>query len=498
MDEATARDYLARGLYELSQKQAAWDYRERNYRGDQDLPFAPDGVNAEYRALREQSIANWLGLAVDAPVQRCRVDGFRTGRSSDADLTTWNEVWQPNKLDARQRIPFTQMFIHGRGLMSVWPNARNRKTPVIAVENGKRVHLEPDPENPFETKWALKTFSIKAPPPSGLVLPDGVDPLRRPVDVAIVYDADTFVRFERVGLGTSMPDVTGNWQIVGAIRANPLKAVPFVPFDLNVDADGVPHSALEPLIPAQNAINTIRFNTLLAMQFSAFRQRVFVGYDPVVRDAAGNPVYAKDADGTTDKLDANGLKVPVLNSPGRVGVDRALVFPGKDTKVFDLTESNLKNYIEVLGEFLSQLFATGQIPPQYLLSRMANLSGDALTGAESTLASLVGELQRSMGESLEQVMRLANVARGDSEQDLASEVIWADTEARSFAQTIDAITKLISVSFPREAAFEMIPGATPPKVKRWMDLVGQEALDPVTQAIVDNVTRDAAATDLGA
>jgi hypothetical protein len=169
------------------------------------------------------------------------------------------------------------------------------------------------------------------------------------------------------------------------------------------------------------------------MQFSAFRQRVFTGYDPVVRDSTGNPVWQVAEDGVTPLLDSQGLQIPVVRSPGRIGVDRALVFPGEATKVFDLPESNLSNYITVLGEFLTDLFAVAQVPPQYLLNRMANLSGDALAGAESTLQSLVNDLQRWTGESLEQVMRLANRARGTDEPDLASEVVWADAEARSFA-----------------------------------------------------------------
>lgn len=489
MDQATAREYLARGLYEISHKAADWDYRERNYRGDQDLPFAPEGVNAEYESLREMSVANILGLAMDAPVQRCQVDGFRTGRTGEADLATWNEVWQPNRLDARQRIPFSQMYVHGRGLMSVWPNAKNLRSPFIRPENGKRVHVEMDAEDPFTPAWAVKTFSVAGPPASALILPAGHD-ASRGTDVAVVYDTTTWARFEKPGgVGGEMLTV-GNWQLVTG-GEHPLGEVPFVPFDNRPDADGVPQPAIEPLIPAQNAINTIRFNTLLAMQFSAFRQRVFTGYDPVVRDQQGNPVWQMAADGVTPLLDAQGQKVPVLNSPGRVGVDRALVFPGEATKVFDLPESNLDNYVTVLGDFLTEIFARGQIPPQYLLSRMANLSGDALAGAESTLASLVNDLKRWMGESLEQVMRLANRARGESGDDLASEVIWADAEARSFAQTIDAITKLVSVNFPREAAFELIPGATPQKVQRWLELAdtqadreAERASDPIGAALL--------------
>lgn len=489
MDEPTARDYLARGLYEITKKNPDWTRRENYYRGRQDLPFAPEGVNAEYLSLREMSVANWLSLAMDAPVQRCRADGFRTGRDKEADLTAWNEVWQPNKLDARQRIPYTQMVVHGRGLMSVWPNTKDRKSPIIRPENGARVHLEMDPEDPFTVKWTVKTFTIAAPPSSVLWVPPANDQ-RVPTEVAYVYDDESWARFEKPGLsgvegGAAL--IAGNWELKDA-GANPLGEAPFVPFDNRVDADGVPQSGIEPLMPAQDAINTIRFNTLLAMQFSAFRQRVFVGYDPVQRDGQNNIMHRMQADGTTPVLDGNGQKVPIINSPGRIGVDRALVFPGGDTKVFDLAESNLSNYSEVLGEFLTQLFAVGQIPPQYLLSRMANLSGDALAGAESTLASLVSDLQRWMGESLEQVMRLANRARGEQEADLASEVIWADAEARSFAQIIDAITKLISVNFPREAAFELIPGATPQKVKRWMDMSASEAMDPLMQQILKDTS----------
>ena len=475
MDESTARDYLARGLAHIEAERPNWKRREDYYRGRQDLPYAPQGVNAEYLSLREMSIANWLALAMDTPIQRLRAEGFRTGRDADADTTTWNEIWQPNKLDSRQRIVYTQMVVHKRGLMSVWPNPNNRKSPIIRPENGERVHLQMDPEDPFTVKWAVKTFTIEDGTGSNLVLPATFVSTRER-QVGVVYDATTWARFEKGGSTYS-----GDWVLTDG-GTHPLGEPPFVPFDNRQDADGNPQSAIEPLMPAQDAINTIRFQTLLAMQFSAYRQRVFTGYDPVIKDAQGNVVFRKDANGEI-VLNADGQPIPVINSPGRIGVDRALIFPGADTKVFDLPESNLANYISVLGEFLSDLFAVGQVPPQYLLNRMANLSGDALAGAESTLQSLVTDLQRWTGESLEQVMRLANRARGEDEPDVASEVVWADAEARSFAQTIDGIVKLISVRFPTKAGFEMIPGATPPKVNRWMDMVAEEQeTDPVVRA----------------
>lgn len=456
--QVIARERLDMGEWELKTQEKPWDKRANYVAGDQDLPYAPEGVNAEYRQLQDMSIANWMEIAVKAPTQRLQVDGIKTGRDDEADKTAWNEIWQPNRLDSRQAIPYQEMYQHGRGVMSVSANPNNRKSPKIRPESGRRVWLGADEDDPFTHKWAVKIFNVRKRRESSLVLPPSMN-YTGSKRVGYVYDENEWFQYEAQG-GSS------NWQITNYGKHG-LNSLPFVAFDYNLDADGKPRSAIQTLIPQQDALNTIRFNTLLAMQFSAYRQRVFTGYDPVVRDNSGNPILRVGNDGQTI-LDSNGRPVPMLNSPGRLGVDRALVFPGADTKVFDLPESNLDNYIKVLSEFLTDFFAIGQIPPQYMLSRMANLSGDALAGAESTLQSLVKDLKRSAGESLEQVMRLANRARGEDHEDAGSEIIWADTEPRSFAQVVDAIGKLIAGGMARKDAWLMLPGATPPAVTKWV------------------------------
>ncbi|WP_037141767.1 phage portal protein [Rhodococcoides fascians] len=468
MDLRTARRYLDIGLRRLEAQLPQWNRRQEYFDGIQDDPFAPEGVNAEYMSLQKQSIANWLGIAMKAPVQRMRADGIMGG-DGKIDLDVWRNVIQPNHVDARQQIVYLQGQIHGRGIWSVSKNPSNPDRPKINVENSKRVWIEPDPADPFTGKFAVKTFSeeIGSDALNSLVLPASISAAVGTLWVAYVYDRTDWWRFERRGLN-------GEWESVRDGKHG-LGELPFVASDMNVDADGVPHSAIEALMPQQDAVNTIRFNTLLAMQFSAFRQRIISGYDPVVRDQQGNPVIKKDPTTGLPVLDADGFEQPLVRSPGRIGVDRALVFPGENTKAYDMAESNLDNYIKVYDDFLSSLFATGQVPPQYLLTRMANLSGDALTGAESTLKSLVAEMKRSAGEALESVVRLANIARGkEGKDDYSIEVVWGDTEAKSFAQIIDGVVKLIGAGFPKRAAFEMLPDATPPKVEGWMDLVDVE------------------------
>lgn len=475
MEETTARHYLEIGLAGLQKQAPLWQRREDYRDGKQDGPYAPEGVNAEYQSLQDQSIANWLGLAMKAPVQRMRAEGIRKGgKDGKVDLDTWNQVWQPNKLDARSPIVFLQMMTHGRGIWSVSKNLKNPKNPLVRVENGKRVWLEPDPENPFENKFAVKTFEVNdsvSATTSSLWLPSSASGsvVRGKLQVAYVYDAADWSKFEKRGEAFT---AGGNW-VLADQGSHGLGELPFVASDINVDADGVPHSGIEPLMPQQDALNTIRFNTLLAMQFSAYRQRVFTGYDPVAKDGDGNVLFEKKPDGTLI-LDKNGRPKPILNSPGRIGVDRALVFPGAGTKVYDLQESNLDNYVKVYQDFMTTFFAIGQIPPQYMLTRMANLAGDAMDGADATTKYLVKDLQGSAGESLETVMRLANRARGVAGDDYSTEIVWGDAAIRPFSQIIDAIVKLISQGFPKRSAFEMIPGATPPKVEGWMSQMEAE------------------------
>lgn len=487
MDVNVARGRIRIAIAELAKTAPDKEKRERYFRGDHDRPFAPSGVNVEYEELQEQAIANWIALAVGAPVQRLRGDSFETHVSADLDKALWRNVWQRNRMDSMQALPYRDMMMHGRGIMSVWPNKANKSQPIVRPESNEFVYLHPSEDDPFTNDWTVKTFTVNdySPQSGSLILPTGTPGTVR--TVAIVYDDESMIRFEKGGKSSN-----ADFEPVAA-GTHPMRENPFQTFDYRPDSKGQVWSPMDPLIPQQDAINTIRFNTLLAMQFSAFRQRIVVGFDPVVRDSDGGVVYQRNTDGSLI-LDGNGNPTPQLSSPGRVGVDRLLAFPGGDTKVFDLPESNLKNYIEVLSEFLTQFFATGQIPPQYLLSRMANLSGDALAGAESTLASLVQEIQEVGAESNEGIFRRGARCAGLESDFPDAEMNYADAEAKSFSQVVDGIQKLIATGFPRQDAWSMLPGATKQKVDGWVDHAENESFTNRIQAAARAFT-DATVTD---
>lgn len=474
-----AEQFLHIGVAALTAAQKDFDRRQANYEGDQQLPYAPEGVSLEYLELRNQAIANWLQVAMDAPVQRMEAESI-SDDAGKTDKDAWSD-WVAYDLETRQKIVYTQMMVHRGGMMSV-----SKAPPTVGgakarVENSRRVYLHPDPADPFETQFAVKMWTENERPSSGLWVPTAAMSTVGAKLVAVVYDSAECVRFEKPGT-----DGVGGWKQVKTTQHG-LGAIPFVEFGHNVDANNVAHPAIDQLIPMQNAINTIRFNTLLAMQFSAYRQRVATGYDPVLRDANGEIVYVKDKQGN-EIIGPDGQPVPQLRPSGRVGVDRLLVFPGSDTKVFDLDESNLQNYITVYTKFLTDLFSKAQTPPQYGIDRMANLSGDALAGAESTLTSLVNDLKREANSGIRKVFRLLDAARGTKPRNRHIE--WADTEPKSFTQIVDGVTKLIAAEFPRRGAYDMLPGATPTKVDQWMKQWADEQRHRAASLMLDQSTSD--------
>lgn len=67
------------------------------------------------------------------------------------------------------------------------------------------------------------------------------------------------------------------------------------------------------------------------------------------------------------------------------------------------------------------------------------------------------EKRESFGESWEQLIRLAAQMGGEAVADDA-EVVWRDSETRSFAQVVDGIVKLNQAGVPIEELLSEIPG----------------------------------------
>ena len=419
-----AVESLAAGMIDQHRHQTSRDGRigriERYLNGDHDLPYMPRGAKAEYKHLALRSITNWLPLISDTFAKGLFVDGYRPAKEID-NANPWT-YWQANGLDARQTIAHRGALEYGQSYVLVLPGDTG---PLIRPLSPTRVHalyLDQDDEWP---QYALVE--------SGTDMSGGK--LFRLYDNEATYTV-------RIG-----KDSVDKPELIYTEFHN-LGVTPLVRFRDRLDDNS--RGIIAPLINIQDRVNESVFSLMIALQYASFRQRWATGLAIPIDSESGKAI-----------------------EPFKAAVDRLWVTDSPDAKFGDFDQTEVGGHLETYASTVRSLAAIAQTPPHVLLGDLVNLSADALAAAEASTQRKIGEYETLFGESWEQVLRLAAAADGDSAgaTDDSAEVRWRDTEARSLAQTVDALGKMVQMlSVPAEAAWERIPGVTDQDVERWKTL----------------------------
>lgn len=398
----------------------------RYVRGEHDSVYVPRGARAEYRWLLRRSKVNMLRLVVAVLAQNLYVDGYRREKESD-DAKPW-EIWQANRLDARQHGIHRAALKYGIAYALVLPGEPH---PVITPMSPRRMTAYyADATN---DEWPM--FAIEVTPQQ--VMKDGkliTEQSVRLFDSTTVY---SFIANER----DQAPRYEG-------FAAHDLGVCPVIRYinEADLDEDESVSGEVEPLMTFQDQANSTTFNLLMAQQYAAFRQRW--------------------ATGMAIPIDENGQ----AREPLRAAVDRLWVGEEPTTKFGEFGETNLDGYLKSREETIRQMATVSQTPPYYLLGAVANLSAEALVAARDGLDRKTSERQSTYGEGHEQTLRLAGKASGDEEawKDIDAQVVWRDTSTRSLAATVDALGKLAqSLGVPMQELWEKIPGVTRQDIERW-------------------------------
>ncbi|WP_055693378.1 phage portal protein [Streptomyces prasinopilosus] len=416
---STARRLLKLREVEQPRLQRIADYMA----GDHSSVYVPAGARAEYRWLIERAKVKILPLVVTVVSQNMYVDGYRP-KGADDNASPWR-VWQANRLDARQHGVHRAALTYGASYVVVMPG---KPVPVITPFSPRRLTaLYADPVN---DEWPIYAIEDRV---------ENTAKGRRRV-VRLYDDQGRYTLVGNVdGSGLKLDE---NGVMHHGLGVCPV--VRFVNTD-DLDGDGV-IGEVEPLIDAQDQLNMTTFNLLMAQQYAAFRQRWVTGMAPP-QDDDGNPI-----------------------EPFRSRVDGLFVAEDADTKFGEFGQTDLKGYLESREATIRHMSTLSQVPPYHLLGQMVNLSAEALAAARDGLDRKIDERESLFGEGWEQALRLAGLAAGDQKawEDIQAQVVWRDTSARSLAQTVDALGKLVTMlGVPPQELWEKIPGVTQTDVERW-------------------------------
>jgi hypothetical protein len=399
----------------------------RYLRGTQGLPAVPTGVPDEVRRLAQMSRVNLIPLVVHVPAESLYVSGYRTQDGQD-DLESWS-AWQANKLDAKQTGVHRAALTYGASYVNVMPG---QPGPVVRGLSPRKVGVFYSDENDAWPVYAIENRRRM----------DGKKGYR-------LYD-DTAV-YELV-------EGSSRLELVGDPSQHDFPVTPFVRFRNLLDLDDDQVGEVEPLMPLQDQIDFTTFGLLVAQHYQAFRQRYIIGW-------------------TTDDE----------NEKAKAGASRLWTFgDGKDeVAVGEFGQIDLSGYLSSRESTLEHLATISQTPPHHLLGKLVNLSAEALVAAESGQRRKIAEREITFGEAWEQVFILIALAQ-KREPDEGAQVRWQDTEARSFAATVDALGKLVQMlGVPAQELWERIPGVTMADVEKWKKSP-QGAMEQMVQRLLQN------------
>jgi hypothetical protein len=163
---------------------------------------------------------------------------------------------------------------------------------------------------------------------------------------------------------------------------------------------------------------------------------------------------------------------------------RVWAFDDTDVKTSSFAPADLGQYDQKLVEMLEFIATVAQVSPSKLNPKLSHVSADALASAEANELRKTEQKRDSFGESWEQCFRLSGMITGDSAlDDDSAEVVWRDTEARSFAAVVDGVQKLAASGIPIEELVDMIPGVSQQKIQAIKDGVRRNQVNGLMAAL---------------
>lgn len=382
------------------------------------------------RELARKSETNYLPLLVKTFGQVIKVDGYLS--ASDADKDEPWKWWQRNRMDSRQTGLTRSALQYGVGYATALPGTYGRgdSGPAIALYSPREMTaLYQDPES---DEWPMMALGV-----------DGKVLSLFDEEMVYTFGLEDVPRFEVAPAAATLDLGSGRLTYIDA-KAHNTGVCPIVRYrDRNLLAGEESLGIVEPLLVINERITEHTFQMLVNDYFQAFKQRYVLGWVPKTEQeelkAGAARIWYFDEDPEEMKI-------------GELGA-------GDSTSVRDDRAAAIRDFS-----------AIGQVPAQALgIDGISNISDATLAGLEAAKNREAGEITTSLGESHEQLLRLcAYIDDNESaSDDYGSEVRWRNFEARSFAQTVDGLGKLVTMlGLDPAIALEDVPGMTEQRLAR--------------------------------
>ena len=449
--------WLSRLCSALEEQRRKNEIYRQYYCGIFPFPWLNDDAKAEFERLLALTNSNYMGLVVDAQVERQEVVGFRvntrgdnTGSDKIADDVMWR-IWQHSQMDTYSDLALLEAAVTGRAYLMLDPPGRGSSMPQIFVEHPDQMIMEFFPG----TNRRVPAAALK------MWVDDWTGKTMATMHLWQQHAHWVYKFVSRQAAGSNRPDWVmrelpdERWPARTGMSRIPVWEMPNNPLLLYGG-----RSEIDDLMAIQDRVNKGLADRLVAQDFGAFPQRWATGWPEY--DAAGN---------ATQKVD--------------VGQTRLLGTDAIDARFGSFAATDLEGFISTKLADVRDIASRSRTPAHYLLGDVTNVAGDTLRMAETGLAAKVRQRNRPHSASLESLAPMARVLSGEPAlpDTVVVETLWRDPEFRSEGELVDALVKMRTLGVPFEALWERW-GATPVEIQRWRQMYEEElrrqaAADPL-------------------
>jgi len=360
----------------LRENRSRYTETENYYDGDQDLAFASDKFKNAFGSLFREFSLNLCPAVVDAVKDKLVITGFRAESGGENIPEDAWKIWQQNRMGKRSGEIHKEAVKNGDAYAIVWPDPTGRVT--IYPQRAGMCMVEYDEETPGRIVWAAKYWRR---------LDD-----RHRVNMFYGDRVEKYIsRPERSATRDARPDPeTIKYEPFtedkgGEVIPNPYGVVPVFHFANNADLGSLGRSELKDVISVQDALNKSVLDMLVAMEFSAFRQRWISGIE-IEYDNEGQPI-----------------------APFKSGAERLWITESAETKFGDFAASELSQFLGVKDSFRIDFASVSGTPLYYFMQTGANFpqSGESYRRAETRFVNKIRDRQEAFGNVWEDLMQFA-------------------------------------------------------------------------------------------
>jgi len=420
-------NYVEKAIDDLRMSSRRYDKFERYYNGVHELSFATEKFQNAFGTQFRAFAMNLCPAVCDAVKDKLKITGFSVDEGpADAEPHA-ARVWAANKMELRANEIHKEALKNGDAYVIIWPDHLGRA--MLVSNSAANITVTYDEECPGRIIRAVKFWrTAERLTRLNLYFPDRIEKYvtAKPGE-GILPDCGEFIPFRDNSVSRALPEPSLPHAAAGHIVPNPFGVVPVFHFANNADLGMPGRSELEGAIPIQDGLNKSILDMLVAMEFSAFRQRWVAGIE-VEQDADGKAI-----------------------APFKPGIDRLWVAQDPNSKFGDFEAAQLDQFLKVKDSFRIDIASVTGTPLHYLMPHMRGQpSGETLKKSETRFLAKVRDRQAAFGQVWSDIMEFALKIEGIGGK-VRLRTLWEDPSPTSERERLENILlkKQIGLSVSR-------------------------------------------------